>query len=111
MKKADNINKSELNVKAMGNVSGGTGPLGAVGPVNGTGPLGAVGPVNGTGPLGAVGPVNETGPLGTCDPPKGTGPLGAVGPVKDWRRQSSQEIDSPVAVGLAKQPYTRGDIQ
>ena len=62
MKKAEMMNKMELDIMAMGNVSGGTGPLTK------------------------TGPLTETGPLGTCDPPKGTGPLGAVGPVKDWRR-------------------------
>ena len=63
MKKAEMMNKMELDIMAMENVSGGTGPLTK------------------------TGPLNETGPLASCDPPKGTGPLGnAVGPVKDWRR-------------------------
>ncbi|ORT99420.1 hypothetical protein D081_1972 [Anaerovibrio sp. JC8] len=64
MKKAEMMNKMELDIMAMENVSGGTVP-----------------------PEIPPALVNETGPLGTCDPPKGTGPLGnAVGPVNDWRR-------------------------
>ena len=51
MKKAEMMNKMELDIMAMENVSGGTGPLGAVGPVNGT------------------------GPLASCDPPKWIRPL------------------------------------
>ncbi len=76
MKKAEMMNKMELDIMAMENVSGGTGPLTKTGPLTETGPLGY-----------ETGPLNGTGPLASCDPPKGTGPLGnAVGPVKDWRR-------------------------
>ena len=85
MKKAEMMNKMELDIMAMENVSGGTGPLTTCDPPKGTGPLASCDPPKGTGPLSY--PWNETGPLGAVGPVNETGPLGnAVGPVKDWRR-------------------------